>query len=385
MKIRPSSLPMLQQCPCFEAGDTSAFAEEGTQRHALLAAMLAPETKRGGISTRDLPVIDDTVGEEKITDKSGNLSDEDIEGVEWAAQYIGVHAPMSDFPLRIEHRVNPLDDNLDPLFENGGTLDYSCGPVLFDLKWRYRDCTAQMAAYALALFEEGHTVVTVHVLYGQPRRAERFTLDEQSARELVSGIIASARAENAQPRPCDYCGWCAKRLTCKPYTRTAKRVAEGYADEALLEQVKNWHPSQMQTAEEIALALTIARKLLGPWCKSVEFHAREMVLKQGIQLPGYELKEKAGKSHVTDVAKAHEALGLPVADLLSCCELRLNTSKTYKDRKGVIDVFAKVNELKTAPAKRAVKQKLSDLITTGKPTLALVAVGGEAEDNENES
>lgn len=374
MKIRPSSLPMLQQCPCFEAGDTSVYAEDGHNRHGALTAIVA---RAAGMEVPSKV--------EKPDELIEGLDDESREGVEWAADYIRVHAPMSDFPLRIEHRVNPLDDNLDPLFENGGTPDFVCGSHVFDFKWRPRDYTAQMAAYALALFEEGHEIVTAHVLYGQPKRAQRFSIDEPSARILVSGIIAESKEPNAQPRPCNYCGWCAKRLTCKPYTRTAKRVAEGYADEAILEQVKNWHPSQMQTAEEIALALTIARKLLGPWCKSVEFHAREMVLKQGIQLPGYELKEKAGKSHVTDVAKAHEALGLPVAELLSCCELRLNTSKTYKDRKGVIDVFAKVNELKTAPAKRAVKQKLSDLITTGKPTLALVAVGGEAEDNENES
>jgi hypothetical protein len=357
--IRPSSLPMLAQCPQFESGETSDFANAGTERHEALNHMI-----RGTV--RD----------------AFELPEEDLTGVEWASEYIKLHAPMADFPLRLEQHLNPLDAEFNPVFENGGTADAICGPHLFDFKWRERNYDAQMAAYALALFGE-HETVTVHVLFGATRRAQVYKLDEPTASALVTSTIGRAKDPNAQPTPCDYCGWCAKRLTCKPYTRAAKRVAEGYADEPLLAQVKSWHPSEMESADEIALGLTIARKLLAPWCKSMEHHARDAAMKRGLQLPGYELKEKAGKTHVADVARAHELLALPVSDFLKCCELRMNTSKKYPDRTGVIDMFAKVRELKKAPAGREVKQKLSEVITTGKPTMSLVAIGGD--DNEEES
>jgi hypothetical protein len=372
MTLRPSSLPMLAQCPCFEAGDTSVYAEDGQKRHEALAEIF-----------RNEGTVLDGADAEPVQTLLDSLDDESREGIEWAADYIRVKAPMSDYPLRIEEHVNPLGPDFAPLFENGGTRDYACGPHVFDFKWRERDYTAQLAAYALASFEEGHPVVWLHSLFGATRRARVAKLDEQSARALVDGIIASARNPDAQPTPCDYCGWCAKRLTCKPYTRTAKRVAEGYADESLLAQVQSWHPSDAKSADEIALMLTIARRLLAPWCKSVEFHAREAALKDGLQLPGYELKEKRGKSFVADVPRAHELLGLPAADVLRCCELRLNTSKKNPDKQGVIDIYAKVHEMKAAPAKRAVRQKLAEVITTGKPTMSLVAVGGEGE-AENE-
>jgi hypothetical protein len=351
--IRPSSLPMLDACPRFERGEVEDFTELGTQRHEALTQILTGDGDALNLA----------------------LEEDDSDGVQWAADYIQLHAPMADHELRVKLRVNPIADDFTPIFPNGGEADAACGPHLFDFKWRERNYDAQMAAYALALFEEGHTIVTVHVMFGATRRAQVYKLNEDSARTLVMGIIARASDPASAPSPCDYCGWCAKRLTCKPFIRTARRVAEGYADEPLLSQVKSWHPSEVQSAEEMALMLTIARKLLKPWYESVEHHAHQMVTKQGQQLPGYELKEKRGRKFVSDVAAAHEILQLPAADLLRCCDLRLNTSKTNKDKAGVIDVYAAVKQLKRSPAAREVANKLGDVIQTGKPTLSLVAVG----------
>lgn len=350
---------MLEACPKFASADAKEFAELGTDRHSALSFLLCNTAGKLAFDT---------------------LDEYDLDGVTWAAEYIKLHAPDSEHSLLVESHVNPLDDDLNPLFEHGGTADVICGPHLFDLKWRERNYDAQMAAYSLALFEQGFSEVTVHILFGATRRAQVYKLDYESARSLVHRVIARSKDESAEPTPCDYCGWCANRLTCKPYALTAKRVAEGYADEPLLAQVKAWHPSEMKSAEEIALGLTIARKLLAPWCKSMEFHAKEAAEKLGFKLPGYELKPKNGKTHISDVAKAHEILSLPVSEFLTCCELRLNTSKKYKERKGVIDVYSKVNEIAKASSAREVKRKLQDVITTGKTSMQLVAVGSEGEE-----
>jgi hypothetical protein len=376
VSIRPSSLPMLAQCPRFESGGDREFADDGTRRHEALAENLKAHCRSMEL---DEPVAAPLMAE---------LDEESAEAVQWAADYIRLHAPMSDYPLRIEERVHPLRSDFTPYFENGGTADAICGSHLFDFKWRERNYDEQLAAYALALCEQGHETVTVHILFGATRRAQSYKLDEESARALVDGVIEKATAPDAQPSPCDYCGWCAHRLTCKPYLRTVKRVAEGYADEPLLSQVKTWHPSDITTPEEMALVLTIKRKLLDGWGKSVEFHAKEMakemVEKQGLQLPGYELKSSEGKQHVSDVAAAHEALGLPVSDFLKCCALRLNSSKKYPDRVGVTDAWAAANGVKKTPAKKRVTEKLGALITRGKPSMKLKAVDGSDSADESE-
>jgi hypothetical protein len=47
-----------------------------------------------------------------------------------------------------------------------------------------------------------------------------------------------------------------------------------------------------------------------------------------------------------------------------------------------VDIYARVKEVKKTPAAREVKQKLSEIITNGKSSLSLVAIGGEAEETE---
>jgi hypothetical protein len=357
--IRPSSLPMLDQCPCFESGTSSEYAEAGTARDTALTALLQGNAE---------PLA--------------TLSDEDADAVRWAADQIKLRAPMSDYPLEAKPRVNPLGSDFLPYFENGGEPDFICGPMVIDLKSRERDYTAQLAAYAIDRFEAGFEEVTVLLLFASLQRWDTYKLDEQSARAKVEKIIAKAKAPDKQPSPCDYCHWCAKQLTCKPHIDTAKRVAAGYADAAHQALVTSWHPSEMSDPAQIALGLSVARRILKPWIESMEFHAREAVLKKGVSLPGYELKERKGKSYVADVAQAHQLLGVEAAQFLQCCDLRMNTSKTYPDKRGVIDVFATVKEIPKAAAKRQVNQLLEPVIKTSQPTVSLVAVGDAAEPSQ---
>jgi hypothetical protein len=357
MSIRPSSLPFLAQCPCWESGTEHGeeYKDAGTRRHAALRAHCNG---------------DDTL--------LSALDAEDREAVLWAAGYIRANV-TAEFPVEWEQRLSFMTDDFE---EYTGTADAVCGRDLFDLKWRERDYAAQMAAYALALFQARPELnkIRVHVLYGATQRADVYTLTEPAARELVQGVIAAAKDTAKQPTPCDYCGWCAHRLTCKPFLQTAQRVARGYADEERQALVASWHPSQMETPEDIALGITIARKILGPWCESMEYHAREAALKKGFALPGYELKTKRGRKFVKDVAGAHSALGLAPEQLLKCCDLRLNSSKSIKEKVGVIDVYAEAHQLPKAAAKRQVEKQLGDIIQTTKETVSLVAVGAGAEE-----
>jgi hypothetical protein len=344
---------MLAQCPCFESSG-STFADDGTDRHAALKAHYN--------------------GDDSLLDM---LDDESQEGVRWAADYIRVNS-TDGHPTEWEVKRSWLRPDLS---EAEGTPDVVNGLTIFDFKWRYRDYTAQMADYASSLIENSGDVVTVHLLFGCTRKAMTVRFDAAACEKVILPILNGL--ENAAPKSCDYCGWCAKQFTCPANTKPAQAVAEGYAEPDMLTIIKDWHPSEMmKDAQQIAFALTIWRKVLKKWGESVEFHATEAVTKLGLQLPGYELKERQGREFIANVQRAFELSGLTSEQFLSACAVRLNTSKTNAQLLGLDKVAATATGLKPATAKREMKKKLAEVIQRGKATLALVSSKGESEEEK---
>jgi len=359
MTLRPSSLPMLAQCPSFESGSTE-FSELGTDRHAALKAHFA--------------------GDDSLLDL---LDEEDQTGIRWAAEYIRLKTPLSDHPIEWEIKRSFVATNFEDM---EGTPDAVCGQDIFDFKWRPRDYTAQLACYALMEIERFEKLTTLdpvircHILFGQTRRAEVLHFDRAAAETIIEPILKSC--EQPTPRVCDYCGWCAKKLTCVALTDPAKKVAMGYADLTLVD-VASWHPSEMDKPEDIALGLTIWRRVLKKWGESMEFHAQMAAEKKGLKLPGYELRPSKGKRYVADVKQSFALTGLPPDEFIKACDVRLNTSKKYPDKLG-LDAVARAyfNEPSLAAAKRNMLKKLESVIAQGKETLRLKAVKGEEEETE---
>lgn len=327
---------MLAQCPKFEPGQ-SEWAELGADRHDALEAYFKGDD--------ELLIL---------------LDEESQQGITWAAEYIRLHAPASDFPMHWETLIT--SDELDMK----GTPDCVCGPELFDFKWRPRDYTAQMAAYAMMRFEHAPDLprVTAHLLFGATRHAEKINFDRDSARAHVMAVVAKVEDPKAKPTPCDYCGWCADRVRCPALTGPAKVVAEGYGDGAL--GIANWHPSEMTNPEQIALALTIWRRVLKKWGESIEFHALEAATKQGLSLPGYDLKTRDGNRYVSDTLRAYELSGLDPATFLKTCSVRLNTSRTYPDQIGLDKVLQERDGITAAAARRKVDKHFAEVIARTK-------------------
>jgi hypothetical protein len=352
--IRPSNLPALSECACFEPS-ASDFAEAGTDRHAALRAHF--EGNDGALEL---------------------LPEEDAEGVRWAADYIRVKAPLSDHPIRFEQ---PLSLILDDFSEINGTLDAVCHLDLFDLKWRERDYRAQLACYVLMRLQELgiNATITVHVLYAAFRRAEVFHLDETSARAIVLPIIDRALAPHPQPTPCSYCGWCANRLTCSALNERAQAVAAGREDWKL----QTYHASKITSPAEMAKALTLARFLL-KWAEAVNFHARQMAIQKGVSIPGYELKSKASRSSCADVLGAFHATGLSAEDFLKCCDVLLNTSKSNPDKRGLADVLKDNRSISKAAATRELKRILQPFMRTPKDQLYLKALNDSGDETSTD-
>jgi hypothetical protein len=338
MKHRPSSLPMLAQCALF-AGAGGEYADQGTERHQLLAAELR---EPGSVSL--------------LTD-----SDEDKAAIEWAAAYIRLHAPMVDYPLIVEERRTWIGPNFE---ERSGTPDIVCGSHIFDLKWRHRDYSSQMADYALSMLVDEGDAVTVHLLFGSNQHVERIVFTRESAEQVVGDILAKAEDQAAQPTPCDYCGWCAKRLTCPAVLERVNAVVEGRIDWKL----DTYHSSEITSAEQMGKALAIAR-LVEKWAEAVEHHAKEAA-KRGDVPAGYKLQEKQGNRFIASVVDAFGVAGISQDEFLKACEVKFSD---------LVALHAQRINIPKAAAEREMAGRLGPVLQRKPKSVSLVSVKSKTE------
>lgn len=311
MNIRPSSLPALKACACFVPDQHTGEEDKsaGTLRHDVLFRVL------GG----DAAALDE-------------LGEPDRDGVEWAAEYIRTHAPMADHELQREVRREYLTDGFVPI---SGTPDVTCGPVLFDLKWRedVSDYVPQLAAYALMM---GHETVKAHILYGLHRRAEVIEFTAEAAASIVEPIVEAVGM--CAPRACSYCGWCAHRLTCSEVKAAVARAQTSPTPDSII------------TADEMGEWLATA-DVVEEWAKAVKARAKVMAFKEGVIPTGYKPVTRAGNREIPDIAAAFGRCGLPQPDFLAACKVSFTK---------LADAYAAFAGMKKAPAERDLETKLGD-------------------------
>lgn len=340
--IRPSSLPALAQCGLFKSDPKGSDATmDGTVRHQVLANLLNGDTE-------DRKRIDSELSTLEGTDQ--------IEGVGWAFEFIKFKAPMSNYPLNVERKGSFMGPDFQ---EISGTPDVVCGPVVFDLKWRWSDYKPQMAAYALMQFvgDDDDRTIVVYVLFAESQKVVHYTFTRQEAESIVYGIIGSVESAT-EAKPNDFCGWCERRLTCQSVVKNLNAVIENRDDF----QLETWHSSEIKTAEDMGKALRIAR-VVKEWCESVEFHAKEMAIKQGMVPTGFKLQSRQGNRFVSDLGQAFALSGLSQEKFLESCEVKLSK---------LVDAYAEVNVMKKKPAEKALEAKLGSVIQRKKPSESLV-------------
>lgn len=325
-RIRPSSLPALAKCPSYVPDQSTGEEQksDGTIRHDALFRVLGAESKE------DETAILDTLGEP------------DRMGVDWAAEYVRTHANMDAHPLVREQKSTFVGPDFESV---EGTPDVTCGPVVFDLKWRedVSDYSTQMAAYALMQVGRGHECVTVHILYALHRRVDVLEFTEDTAAELVFPIIEAAKAPASKPSACEYCGWCAKRLTCHAVAAEVEKAGDG-TDVATLD-----------TAEAMGSALKTAR-VVKEWCAAVESAAKEMAFKRGAVPTGFKPVTQRGRRQIDSVVDAFGVAGLPQDEFLKACSVGFGD---------LAEAFAKFNGLPKAAAERDIETRLGDALKRG--------------------
>ena len=262
MKIRHSSLPKLALCGQYEgtAGNSSA-ASRGTMLDGVF---------RDAWVSGELP---------------RELSDEDAAAVRWAlAQCIqlgGGADGLETADAKCKIQTSGL--------EHMGTADGIAvrGKWLIDLKsGQVYDYTGQMAAYALGLMETHFEQEwTTHLLFCDQQKMVSQHWTYTSAKETVQRILDNV---GTAPKENDYCGWCAKSLTCPARVQskdtalvTVAGLAPTVQDEGFLALLND----PVQLGKFLAACSTLEDFRDAAKAKACE------LLEAGQQVPGWRLQK----------------------------------------------------------------------------------------------
>lgn len=176
-----------------------------------------------------------------------------------------------------------------PVIKYVGTMDAVSvrGRWLADLKSGQRhNYREQMAAYALGcMTEHMETQWTAHLLFCDQKEviSETFTFSE--ARAIVQAAVDNV---GKPPKLNEYCGWCAKSLTCPARVDANWKALTETASGMPVEQDAGFL-AMLADPERLGLFLTRA-KVFDDFREAAEAKAREL-LAAGEHVPGWRLQK----------------------------------------------------------------------------------------------
>ena len=211
-----------------------------------------------------------------------------------------------------EQRYQMLDQfgHIDHIILHGDAAE------LVDYKFAYGEYEAdspQFWAYAIGLWDAHPEVgvINVHVLL--PFRGvidvESWSREDDYERlhAQTSAIITAARRDDPSAYLTGaHCAWCAKKAACPKLNQLALDIASKYKPGELA-LPPQYDPALITDPEVIALCKKAA-PIMKAWAEKVDQRAIEMRLKEGIEIPGWELAERNMPFKITDAQAAWEVV-----------------------------------------------------------------------------
>jgi hypothetical protein len=163
-------------------------------------------------------------------------------------------------------------------------------------------------AYAIGVYEKWPSVECVEVVFAQPRldtvsRAQFYRkTDLERMRLRVMTVIARAKDHKPEDlRPSEFtCLYCGAKATCTALHKKALVISSKFVELTPDQQLLDiYNPEQLATPELRGKA-EILRRILEPWCDKVRKENLRHVLETGEEIPGFEVKSRAGRRSVTD-------------------------------------------------------------------------------------
>lgn len=284
--LRPSNLPKLAVCPCYESSPVAGpAAERGTLLDNAFRAELLGLEERFVIANK--------------------LTADEIAAVAWSVSMVRAMSGRDRVLAREDDcRVRMLDLT--------GTADAIVPTRLthFDLKTgARRNYREQMAAYALGLMAAHFAGEwTAHLLFCDQREIEthRFTYEEAHA--IVDGVVRAFTDPLKKPSPCEYCSWCAKADSCPA------RLA--LAGEALAVAEAGFDFDAVLADPERLGQFLAACSVLEDFRERAKKIATER-LKTGGELPGWKLITRRGNEFVDCETVGHHIGGIGFGPVLA--------------------------------------------------------------------
>lgn len=163
-------------------------------------------------------------------------------------------------------------------------------------------------AYATGVYEKWPSVEYVEVVFAQPRldsvsRANFYRKADLERMKLrISAVIARARDHKPEDlKPSEFsCLYCGAKATCTALHKKALVISSKFVELAPDKELLDiYNPDQLATPELRGKA-EILRRILEPWCEKVRKENLKHVLETGEEIPGFEVKTRAGRRTVSD-------------------------------------------------------------------------------------
>jgi hypothetical protein len=232
--------------------------------------------------------------------------------------------------MEIRERRYPVQDqfgHIDLVILHDGIAEL----VDYKFAWgQYEANSPQFWAYAVSLWDAHPEVETVRVHVLLPFQGvidiEEWTREKDYERlsAAVAAIISAAKRDN----PADYqtgshCAWCARKADCPKLNTLALTIASKYKHEELTIPAK-FDPANITDPNMIALCKKAA-PIMKSWAEKVDERALEMRLREGIEIPGWELAERKLPFKITDAQAAWETVKRELSPeaFAACAEIRI--------------------------------------------------------------
>ncbi len=280
MDLRPSLLPKLAACPCFEPspGESEAAAR-GTRMDEATRALLAGDIRRGDVAS--------------------TLAEDEAEAVIWMAEWICMVA--GDARL-VTDKVGCTMERWHPAV-TGGEEDCRCPErrMSFDFKsGQLRSYLEQQACYAVAEMELSFADSwTCYCVFGDQREFIKYEFTYDSARKVVEDVLRGL--EDPKPAVCDYCGWCARQDDCALRVRMAMAVQGEMAQVATRDR---WFHDVVLASPEGVAAFLDGAAVIEDYAKKAKARALELI-QANVEVPGYVRQSRKGAESVPPDVVGH--------------------------------------------------------------------------------
>jgi len=163
-------------------------------------------------------------------------------------------------------------------------------------------------AYATGVYEKWPSVDYVEVVFAQPRldsisRAHFYRKADLERMKLrIAAVIARAKDHKPEDlKPSEFsCLYCGAKATCTALHKKALVISSKFVELAPDKELLDiYNPDQLATPELRGKA-EILRRILEPWCEKVSKENLKHVLETGEEIPGFEVKSRAGRRSVSD-------------------------------------------------------------------------------------